>query len=160
MHGEHDEAERHSKRATEAQYFAQVCFYFEGKHKTKQKRGAFETPTFGQVLDFVRTDDTCRGWPEVDVQSWYDHFNSNGWKVSGVTRMADWKAAARNGARRWHREHDRARLPSDRKDADPDGWQEFLRTHGAAAAARMKAKGPGNYRYAPDWLKDEFRKRK
>ena len=32
------------------------------------------------------------GW-----ESWFDHFESNGWKVSGKTRMKDWQAAMRNG---------------------------------------------------------------
>jgi hypothetical protein len=156
LNGESDVADRHSRRASDAQYFAQVCLYFEGKHKTKAKRGAFQPPTFGQLLDFTRTDETCHGWPEADVQQWYDHFESNGWRVSGVTRMVDWKAAARNGARRCIRKQ--AKTPADRTDSDPVGWMEFLRTHGAAAAARSREKGPGNYRYAPDWLKDEFRR--
>lgn len=34
------------------------------------------------------------------VESWFDHFQSNGWKVSGRAPMKDWKAALRNGNRR------------------------------------------------------------
>lgn len=37
---------------------------------------------------------------EVDEGSaFYDHFESNGWKVSGKAQMKDWQAALRN----WHR---------------------------------------------------------
>jgi len=35
--------------------------------------------------------------PEQAVNEWYDHFESNGWKVSGKAPMRDWKAAMRNG---------------------------------------------------------------
>jgi hypothetical protein len=34
------------------------------------------------------------GW-----EAWYDHFESNGWKVSGKAPMKDWRAAMRNGKR-------------------------------------------------------------
>lgn len=33
------------------------------------------------------------------LASWYDHFESNGWKISGKTPMVDWMAAMRNGKR-------------------------------------------------------------
>lgn len=32
--------------------------------------------------------------------SWYDHFESNGWKVSGRAQMVDWKAALRSSKNR------------------------------------------------------------
>lgn len=35
----------------------------------------------------------------ADVDSWFDHFESNGWRVSGKAAMKDWKAAMRNGKR-------------------------------------------------------------
>jgi hypothetical protein len=35
-----------------------------------------------------------------DVEAWFDHFESNGWRVSGKTVMKDWRAALRNGNRR------------------------------------------------------------
>jgi len=39
------------------------------------------------------------GMSSEEVKSWFDHFESNGWKVSGKTPMKDWKAAMRNGKR-------------------------------------------------------------
>lgn len=35
-----------------------------------------------------------------DPSSFFDHFESNGWRVSGKAPMKDWKAAARNWSRR------------------------------------------------------------
>ncbi len=40
------------------------------------------------------------GWSQKEFEGWYDHFQSNGWKVGGKAPMKDWKAAMRNGARR------------------------------------------------------------
>ncbi|MDZ4685016.1 MAG: hypothetical protein SH850_07990 [Planctomycetaceae bacterium] len=34
----------------------------------------------------------------MDPQRFVDHFTSNGWKVSGKTKMVDWQAAVRNWA--------------------------------------------------------------
>jgi len=33
------------------------------------------------------------------VESWYDHFESNGWRVGGKALMKDWRAALRRGKR-------------------------------------------------------------
>jgi len=40
------------------------------------------------------------GMEEAEVDSWFDHFTSNGWRVGGKALMRDWKAAMRNGLRR------------------------------------------------------------
>lgn len=40
------------------------------------------------------------GMTQADVEAWFDHFESNGWRVSGKTPMKDWQAALRNGNRR------------------------------------------------------------
>jgi hypothetical protein len=37
---------------------------------------------------------------KADVDSWFDHFEANGWKVGGKAAMKDWQAALRNGQRR------------------------------------------------------------
>ena len=39
------------------------------------------------------------GMDAVDVENWFDHFQSNGWKVSGKAPMKDWRAGLRNGKR-------------------------------------------------------------
>lgn len=40
------------------------------------------------------------GMGKADVNAWFDHFEANGWKVSGRAPMKDWQAALRNGNRR------------------------------------------------------------
>lgn len=40
------------------------------------------------------------GMSKTEFESWFDHFESNGWKVSGKAAMKDWRAAMRNGKRR------------------------------------------------------------
>jgi len=40
------------------------------------------------------------GMGKADVDAWFDHFEANGWKVSGKAPMKDWQAALRNGNRR------------------------------------------------------------
>ena len=35
----------------------------------------------------------------LQAEAFYDHFNSNGWRVGGKAQMRDWKAAARNWKR-------------------------------------------------------------
>jgi hypothetical protein len=39
------------------------------------------------------------GMSRSDVDGWFDHFESNGWRVSGKAPMKDWMAALRNGKR-------------------------------------------------------------
>lgn len=49
-------------------------------------------------------EEVRRYWNEAalagDPSSFFDHFESNGWKVGGKAAMKDWKAAARNWSRR------------------------------------------------------------
>lgn len=44
------------------------------------------------------------GMTQDQVDGWYDHFESNGWKVGGKAIMKDWKAALRTAKRRIHKE--------------------------------------------------------
>ena len=37
-----------------------------------------------------------KNFAEVEVQRFFNYFESNGWLVGGRTKMKDWKAAARN----------------------------------------------------------------
>ena len=55
----------------------------------------FIPPTITQVAEYCLSNNL-----DAEADAFVDHFTSNGWKVSGKTPMADWKAAARNWARR------------------------------------------------------------
>jgi hypothetical protein len=74
------------------------------KRKNKKKQKKIETfppiPTTGgknipsaldEVLDFFKIEN----FPDLEARKFFNHFQSNGWKVSGKTPMKDWHAAAR-----------------------------------------------------------------
>jgi hypothetical protein len=68
--------------------------------KAKQsKRPPFIPPERGECVRYAKEI----GMKESDVESWFDHFTSNGWKVGGRAPMKDWRAALRNGMRRQRR---------------------------------------------------------
>ena len=62
------------------------------------KSRTFVKPTIEEVRAYFEE----RGF-KSDPMHFYDHFESNGWKVSGKSAMRDWKAAARN----WERNDNR-----------------------------------------------------
>lgn len=41
------------------------------------------------------------GLPAEQCQAWWDHFSSNGWKISGRAPMKDWQASMRTWKRNW-----------------------------------------------------------
>lgn len=62
--------------------------------KPKRSR-AFQKPTVDEIESY------CRGEGlKINPQEFFDHFESNGWKVGGKAPMKDWRAAARNWSRR------------------------------------------------------------
>lgn len=65
-------------------------------HKAASKRTAFVAPPIEEVIDYFSTIEGTKN----DAECFYDHFTSNGWKVSGKSPMKDWQAAARIWMRR------------------------------------------------------------
>lgn len=61
----------------------------ETSQKT-QKR--FSPPSMNDVIEFFKEKKSNSQQAEM----FFNHFESNGWKVGGKTKMKDWKAAARN----------------------------------------------------------------
>lgn len=59
---------------------------------------------------------------DEEADSFFDHFTSNGWKVSGRTPMRDWQAAFRN----WHRRNPKIPTADEVKHEliDIRGWSE------------------------------------
>ncbi len=55
-----------------------------------QKR--FSPPPIADVIDFFKEKKSTM----QNAEMFFNHFESNGWKVGGRTKMKDWKAAARN----------------------------------------------------------------
>lgn len=66
-----------------------------GKVKV-QKAANFEKPTLEQAKSYGASIGMING----DVEGWYDHFESNGWRVGGKAKMTDWQAAMRNSKRK------------------------------------------------------------
>ena len=61
--------------------------------KTRKK---FQKPTIEEIQAYVKEANLTK----VDANAFYDHFESNGWLVSGKAPMKDWKAAVRTWNRR------------------------------------------------------------
>lgn len=61
----------------------------------KESSAGWKKPTLEEVMTY---GDEIK-MSQCEVAAWYDHFESNGWRVSGKTPMKDWKAGLRNGKR-------------------------------------------------------------
>jgi DNA-binding transcriptional MocR family regulator len=65
------------------------------RNNQERGNGAFAPPTQEEVNAY---------WVEKklsdDPEAFFDHYTSNGWKVSGKSPMKDWQASARNWSRR------------------------------------------------------------
>ena len=84
-------------------------------------------PTLEEVQAYC-ADRAAAGNQKVDPEQWYDHYQSNGWKV-GRSAMKDWKAAVRT----WERSDYR----KGKSKPEPfQGLKEFL----AEAEAKERSK--------------------
>jgi hypothetical protein len=54
-------------------------------------------PSREEWLEYAKT---IKGWNAGDAEKAFDYYEANGWKVGGRTAVVDWKACARNCARR------------------------------------------------------------
>lgn len=64
--------------------------------KTKKK---FQKPTVEEILAYAKEANLTK-MDKKEANAFYDHFESNGWLVSGRAPMRDWQAAVRNWNRR------------------------------------------------------------
>ena len=64
--------------------------------RVASKRPAFVAPSLETLQSYFPTI----GGTTQDAEAFFDHFEANGWKVSGKTPMKNWQAAARNWVRR------------------------------------------------------------
>lgn len=138
--------ETYQRRAQGHRDYAAIIRAAQKALATREKRGAFIPPTLSEVLAFAREI----GWPQDNAKGWFDHFESNGWKVSGKTTMVDWKAGARNGHRRWQSEGGKVQATAK----DPEGWHDFLAAH---PDVKRRLQHP-EHRYAPEYVRAQFLK--
>lgn len=91
-----------SQRAAKGQHSKNISSYEDIRGKDfaplqtaakqpKATRKTFVVPERSEVLDYADAIEMRKASAEL----FYDHFTSNGWKVSGKTPMKDWKAALR-----------------------------------------------------------------
>ena len=50
--------------------------------------------------EWIEYANSIKGWNAGDAEKAFDYYEANGWKVGGRTAVVDWKACARNCARR------------------------------------------------------------
>ena len=62
------------------------------KKVAPKKENGFIPPALDEVQAFFKAED----YPEVEASKFFNHFESNGWKVGGKSPMKNWHAAARN----------------------------------------------------------------
>jgi hypothetical protein len=64
------------------------------KDNKKEREGL--RPTHAEWIAFANEI----GWRQMDAESAFDYYQSNGWKVGGKAPVKDWRACARNCQRR------------------------------------------------------------
>lgn len=119
------------------------------KGKGREAKGVKgETPKIEDCLQYA----TEIKLPKDEAESFFDHFQSNGWKVGGKAIMKDWKAAMRNWKRR-DLNGKNGHTPTSSKPSviEPPLWQEFISQHDNDAARKFT-----NPETAPTYLRDEF----
>ena len=92
--------------------------------ESKPKRDRFVPPTESQLLDYC-----IEAKLDIDTSAFIDFYSSKGWKV-GSQSMKDWKAAARNWARRDRDKKPKSNLGlfGDYKQTSKDEeWDDFSR---------------------------------
>jgi hypothetical protein len=62
------------------------------RKKVAPKKEKMVCPSLDEVIAFFKSEK----YPEMEAQKFFNHFESNGWKVGGKTPMKNWQAAARN----------------------------------------------------------------
>lgn len=65
---------------------------------SQQKKGV--PPTLAEVQAYAADQHPASAEAQTEAAAFFDHFQSNGWRVAGKTPMADWQAAFRSWMRR------------------------------------------------------------
>lgn len=117
------DAAKEEKDALWCTMMAQVCRRAAGKIKAPRNPSLALRPSLEEWMEYAKEI----GMLASEAHKLFDHFQSNGWKVGGKAPMEDWKAALRNGFRRWQ---ETAPGVAKKLDAgakkDPEGWRAWL----------------------------------
>ncbi|HEX8429327.1 DUF1376 domain-containing protein [Hymenobacter sp.] len=100
---------------------------------TRLERKKIATPTLAEVQAYAAELHSGSADAQAEAAAFHDHYESNGWRVSGKTPMADWRASFRGWMRR--RPQFQAAIPHGNgqaapparartapKSADPSRW--------------------------------------
>ena len=99
-----------------------------GKKSTPAPKKAASIPTLAEVQAYAAEQHPTSADAQTEAAAFFDHFQSNGWRVSGKTPMADWQAAFRSWMRRRAQFQTAgtattpARARTAPKPADPTRW--------------------------------------
>ncbi|GAB2851820.1 hypothetical protein [Hymenobacter ruber] len=70
------------------------------KTANNQKKEPAALPTLTEVQNYAAEQHPNSPDAQTEAAAFHDHYQSNGWRVSGKTPMADWRAAFRGWMRR------------------------------------------------------------
>ena len=70
----------------------QVTQISKRKKVAQKKEKVFISPSLDEITAFFKSENH----PEIEAKKFFNHFESNGWKVGGKSPMKNWNAAARN----------------------------------------------------------------
>lgn len=96
----------------------------EGQKRKKvapKKEKVFVRPTLEEVIAFFKSENH----PEVEARKFFNHFESNGWKVGGKTPMKNWQAASRNWILNSQRFISPHNLPKPQQKPNPNGYKDY-----------------------------------
>jgi hypothetical protein len=70
------------------------------KKSTDDRKKKGVPPTLAEVQAYAAKQHPASAEAQTEAAAFFDHFQSNGWRVAGKTPMADWQAAFRSWMRR------------------------------------------------------------
>ncbi|WP_289024356.1 hypothetical protein [uncultured Salegentibacter sp.] len=72
----------------------------EEEDKTEEGKRKFTPPLSQEVFAYMKELNLQEKAAQTESEKFTNHFQSNGWKVGGRSKMKDWKAAVRNWVKR------------------------------------------------------------
>lgn len=110
-------------------------------------------------LESVKVFGVEIGLPDSECEMFWNHFESNGWKVSGKTLMRDWKAALRKWHGTWKKDQGKA-TSGVQKGPDklvPVQNEDYVLKSIGDAVMPMDVKDPSVPFDAPRWFRENKR---
>lgn len=97
---ERNPEETQSKRQIEREREREIEKKEKEKAPPNPHSGVKRPRNVQEVEEFFLNECELAEFSAIEAEKYWDHFKGNGWKVGGRAPMQDWKATARNWARR------------------------------------------------------------